>query len=347
MDAATRDELAALASASPQALLARPVPSSVLARMARTRRSSNGAAWRAPRWRPRWTSRRAATSQARARTSGSDIYINVMFRAFFPLPTPPVPPISSTGGVLSPVAIEIRSGRCGRSIASRAPARARPCGRSNRPARATHRSRRPDRPVPRTGIRTDPEDPRPHPVPPGEPEVTADGAGPHPRAGRHAGHAARRVPGRGSAGGVSRRAHPAGAVPGRVARTRVLRRPRRLQPPRRRVVHGAGHEAARVAARHRAAGRRHRRVGLPAGRAAHRRQRSAPASRVHPHAVARSGRRRGGDAQRRAARDECQQPATPTSTSRRAASGWRGGSWTASATDARSANCSASASSAR
>ena len=35
VDAATRDELAALASASPQALLARPVPSSVLARMAR------------------------------------------------------------------------------------------------------------------------------------------------------------------------------------------------------------------------------------------------------------------------------------------------------------------------
>ena len=35
VDAATRDELAALASASPQALLARPVPSSVLARTAR------------------------------------------------------------------------------------------------------------------------------------------------------------------------------------------------------------------------------------------------------------------------------------------------------------------------
>ena len=206
--------------------------------------------------------------QAKARTSGSDIYINVMFRAFFPLPTPPVPPIPSTGVVLS------TAGRSARAVGRdrrRWPAVAAPL--EPRPARAPHRPRRPIDPFP------DPE-PRPGarsataPEPPGEPEVTADGAGPHPRAGRHAGHAARGVPGRGAAGGVSRRAHAAGAVPGGVARARVLRRPRRLQPPRRRVVHGPGHEAARVAARGRAAGHRHRRVGLSAGRAAPRCQRS-------------------------------------------------------------------------
>ena len=129
VDAATRDELTALASASPQALLARPVPSSVLARMARyatllewsrLARAAIEASVDIP-------SRRDL--QARARTSGSDIYINVMFRAFFPLPTPPVPPIDSTGGVLSTGRAPVEPAR-----SSRAGAAARPT-----PTRA-HRS---------------------------------------------------------------------------------------------------------------------------------------------------------------------------------------------------------------
>ena len=93
VDATTRSELTALASASPQALLARPVPSSVLARMARhaallewsrLARAAVEASVDIP-------SRRDL--QAKARASGSDIYINAMFRAFFPLPTPPVTPV--------------------------------------------------------------------------------------------------------------------------------------------------------------------------------------------------------------------------------------------------------------
>jgi hypothetical protein len=101
VDAATRDELAALAAAAAQGLLARPVPSSVLARTARyaTLLEWSRLARAAVEASVDIASRRDL--QARARTSGSDIYINVMFRAFFPLPTPPVPPISSTGGVLS------------------------------------------------------------------------------------------------------------------------------------------------------------------------------------------------------------------------------------------------------
>ena len=101
VDAATRDELAALAAATPQALLTRPVPASVLARMARyaTLLEWSRLARAAVEASVDIPSRRDL--QARARTSGSDIYINVMVRAFFPLPTPPVPPISSTGGVLS------------------------------------------------------------------------------------------------------------------------------------------------------------------------------------------------------------------------------------------------------
>ena len=101
VDAATRDELAALASATPQALLTRPVPSSVLGRMARyaTLLEWSRLARAAVEASVDIASRRDL--QAKAVTSGSDLYINVMFRAFFPLPSPPVPPILSPGGVLS------------------------------------------------------------------------------------------------------------------------------------------------------------------------------------------------------------------------------------------------------
>ena len=77
VDAATRDELAALASATPQALLARPVPSSVLARMARyaTLLEWSRLARAAVEASVDIASRRDL--QAKARTSGSDLYINV------------------------------------------------------------------------------------------------------------------------------------------------------------------------------------------------------------------------------------------------------------------------------
>jgi hypothetical protein len=156
VDAATRDELAALAAATPQALLARPVPSSVLARMARyaTLLEWSRLARAAVEASVDIASRR--NLQARARTSGSDIYINVVFRAFFPLP---VPPISSTVGVLS-------SGRDRDPILG--PARPLEPLQPVRPID-------PDGPIdPFPEPEPDPEDPRPHPIPPGEPEVTAD-----------------------------------------------------------------------------------------------------------------------------------------------------------------------------
>ena len=139
VDAATRDELAALASASPQALLTRPVPWSVLARTARyaTLLEWSRLARAAVEASVDIASRRDL--QARARTSGSDIYLNVMFRAFSPLPTPPVPPISSTGvgpvGPLGPLTPSLPI--------------------------------EPLQPV-------QPIDPSLHPLPTGEPEVTAE-----------------------------------------------------------------------------------------------------------------------------------------------------------------------------
>ena len=141
VDAATRDELTALASASPQALLARPVPSSVLARMARyaTLLEWSRLARAAVEASVDIPSRRDL--QAKARTSGSDIYINVMFRAFFPLPTPPVPPIPSTGGVLSTGRDRdpTRAGAAARTAAARAARsnRSSPRGPSIPTARST------------------------------------------------------------------------------------------------------------------------------------------------------------------------------------------------------------------
>lgn len=156
VDAATRDELAALASATPQALLTRPVPSAVLARMAhyatllewsRLARATVEASVDI-------ASRRDL--QAKARTAGSDLYINVMFRAFFPLPTPPVPPISSTGAVLS----------TGPDRDPLGPVRPL---EPLQPARPID----PDGPIdPFHEPEPDPEDPRPHPA--GESTVTAD-----------------------------------------------------------------------------------------------------------------------------------------------------------------------------
>ena len=167
VDAATRDELAALASATAQALLARPVPSSVLARMARyaTLLEWSRLARAAVDASVDIASRRDL--QAKARTSGSDLYINVMVRAFFPLPTPPVPPISSTGSVLSrggdrdPLG-PVRPLDALEPVQPVAPLR---------PAQPID----PDGPVdPFPEPETDPEDPRPHPVPTGEPAVTGD-----------------------------------------------------------------------------------------------------------------------------------------------------------------------------
>jgi hypothetical protein len=82
----------------------------------------------------------------------------VIFRAFFPLPTPPVPPIDLTGGVLS-------SGRD-------------PIG-AVRPLEPLQPVRPidpngPIDPFPEPEDPEDPEDPRPHPQPTGEPEVTAE-----------------------------------------------------------------------------------------------------------------------------------------------------------------------------
>ena len=138
VDAGTRDELAALAAASPQALLARPVPASVLGRLARqaallewsrlARSAINGSV--------DIPSRRDL--QAQARTRGSDVYINALMRAFVQLPTPPVPPIVIDGTF-------------------------------NR--RAIRRPGEEPDPFPEPEVDPDP-DPHPHPEPEGEPEIT-------------------------------------------------------------------------------------------------------------------------------------------------------------------------------
>ncbi len=89
VDAATRGELAALAAAGPQALLARPVPSSLLARMARHAAllEWNRVARAAVEASLDIASRRTLLVQAR--TSGSDVYLQVMVRAFSSLPLDP------------------------------------------------------------------------------------------------------------------------------------------------------------------------------------------------------------------------------------------------------------------
>lgn len=150
VDGATREELAALAAASPEALLARAVPSSLLARMARYATLLE------------WSRvARAAVNasvdilsnvdlHAKALGSGSEVYIDVMVGAFSPLPTPPVPPISS-GGVISADPLEPE-----RPVDPLQPARpGDPAG--------------PIDPLPEV----EPERPRPNPLPIGQPAVTA------------------------------------------------------------------------------------------------------------------------------------------------------------------------------
>jgi hypothetical protein len=92
VDEATRNELAALATVGPKALLARPVPSSVLARVARyaTLLEWSRVARAAVDASVDVASRRDL--QTKAKSSGSDVYLNVMIRAFSPLPTPPTHP---------------------------------------------------------------------------------------------------------------------------------------------------------------------------------------------------------------------------------------------------------------
>ena len=125
--------------------------------------------------------------QAKARTSGSDIYINVMFRAFFPLPTPPVPPISSTGGVVSTGRDRDPLGQV-RPIEPLGPVRPLEPLQPARPIDPDG----PHRPVPRAGRSGRPGGSATAPDTAGRAGGDRRGAGPHPRVGRHAGHAASR-----------------------------------------------------------------------------------------------------------------------------------------------------------
>jgi hypothetical protein len=140
VDAETRAELTALAAASPQVLLARAVPTSVLGRLARQAallewsrlaRAAIDASVDIP-------SRRDL--QAKARANGSDVYISAMVRAFVQVPTSPITPVRPT---------VIDGGFNRRAI------------------------RRPgEEPLP--DVDPEPEidpDPGPHPQPPGEPEI--------------------------------------------------------------------------------------------------------------------------------------------------------------------------------
>ena len=147
-DAQIRDECLALSTASPKAILSRPLPTSVLGRMIRQAALLEWSNFARQAIEASVDIPSRTDLRSKAAASGSDVYINVLANAFTPVVT--VPPVGPIGPIRRESPADADRARIVDAL--------RPPGEPPDP---------PEPPEP-----PDPPDPPPH-TPPGEPEINA------------------------------------------------------------------------------------------------------------------------------------------------------------------------------